>query len=45
MFQFKRDFEADFCSARDPDVARSLNPDLQDFHTWLARNKDKIPIE
>ena len=45
MFQFKRDFEADFCSARDPDVARSLNPDLQDFHTWLARNKDRIPIE
>jgi uncharacterized protein YbjT (DUF2867 family) len=44
MFQFKRDFEADFCGARDPVVARSLNPELQDFHTWLGRNKDRIHI-
>jgi uncharacterized protein YbjT (DUF2867 family) len=45
MFQFKRDFEADFCGARDPAVARSLNPALQDFRTWLDRNKGRIPIE
>jgi uncharacterized protein YbjT (DUF2867 family) len=43
MFQFYRDFEADFCRARDPAVARSLNPALQTFATWLARNKDRIP--
>lgn len=45
MFQFKRDFEQVFCGARDPAVARSLNPSLQTFDTWLARNKSRIPIE
>lgn len=44
MFQFKQEFESDFCGARDPAVARSLNPELQDFRTWLARNKGRIPI-
>jgi len=43
MFQFYRDFEADFCRERDPAVARSLNPALQTFAAWLARNKDRIP--
>ena len=38
MFQFKRDFEKDFCGARNPDVARSLNPKLQTFDQWLERN-------
>ena len=45
MFQFKHDFESDFCGARDPAVARALNPRLQDFRTWLERNKQLIPIE
>jgi uncharacterized protein YbjT (DUF2867 family) len=45
MFQFKRDFEADFCGARDPGLARALNPGLQDFRTWLDRNKARIPIQ
>ena len=31
MFQFKRDFERDFCGARDPALARALNPALQTF--------------
>ena len=44
MFQFKADFESDFCAARDPAVARRLNPRLQDFRTWLERNKERIPI-
>jgi uncharacterized protein YbjT (DUF2867 family) len=44
MFQFKRDFEEYFCGARDPAFARSLNPSLQDFKTWLARNKNAIPL-
>jgi uncharacterized protein YbjT (DUF2867 family) len=44
MFQFKRDFDAYFCGARDPEVARSLNPELQSFGAWLARNKDLIPL-
>jgi len=45
MFQFKRDFEADFCGARDPEVARALNPSLQSFDGWLARNASRIPLE
>jgi uncharacterized protein YbjT (DUF2867 family) len=45
MFQFKRDFEADFAGARDLNVARSINPSLQSFDQWLDRNKVKIPIE
>jgi uncharacterized protein YbjT (DUF2867 family) len=44
MFQFKRDFEEVFCGARKPEVARSLNPDLQTFDVWLARNKSRIPL-
>jgi hypothetical protein len=44
MFQFKQEFETDFCGARDPAFARTLNPALQDFRTWLDRNKQRIPI-
>ena len=45
MFQFKRDFEAAYVGGRDIGLAKRLNPDLQDFETWLRRNKDRIPIE
>lgn len=44
MFQFKHDFERDFRGARDPAVARALNPALQTFDQWLARNAARIPI-
>jgi uncharacterized protein YbjT (DUF2867 family) len=45
MFQFKRDFEADFCGARNLDISRTLNPSLQTFDEWLAANKNRIPLE
>jgi uncharacterized protein YbjT (DUF2867 family) len=45
MFQFKRDFNEAFCKPRDPKIARSINPELQNFDTWLAANKSKIPLE
>jgi uncharacterized protein YbjT (DUF2867 family) len=45
MFQFKRDFNEDFCGARDIEQTRALNPSLQSFEQWLARNKERIPIE
>ncbi len=45
MFQFKRDFNDYYCGARDPEFARSLNPELQNFETWLAKNKNLIPLE
>mgnify|MGYP001193090737 CR=1 FL=1 len=45
MFQFKRDFEADFCGARDLRASRSLNPALQTFRDWLDRNASRIPLD
>lgn len=45
MFQFKRDFEQAFCGVRDLDRARTLNPSLENFDRWLARNKGRIPLE
>jgi uncharacterized protein YbjT (DUF2867 family) len=45
MFQFKRDFAEYFCGARTPAFARSLNPTLQDFKTWLAKHKSAIPFD
>jgi uncharacterized protein YbjT (DUF2867 family) len=44
MFQFKRDFEKDFRAARDVDASRALNPSLQSFDDWLARNAKRIPL-
>ena len=44
MFQFKRDFQEVFCGPRNPSVARALNPSLQNFDTWLAQNKSRIPL-
>jgi uncharacterized protein YbjT (DUF2867 family) len=45
MFQFKRDFEEYYCGARSIAFSRSLNPSLQTFDQWLARNKSRIPLE
>ena len=44
MFQFNRDFADDFRRARDLGFTRSLNPELQTYEQWLARNKDRIPL-
>ena len=44
MFQYKRDFEKEFCGARDLAFSRSLNPELQTFAKWLSVNKSRIPI-
>lgn len=45
MFQFKRDFNDDFCAARNLAVSRALNPELQTFDQWLSQNKSRIPLE
>lgn len=45
MFQYKHDFETQFCGARDVAFSRSLNPALQTFSAWLAAHKDRIPIQ
>ena len=44
MFQFKHDFNAEFCAARSVELSRSLNPQLQDFATWAAAHAAEIPI-
>lgn len=43
MFQYKRDFEAEFCAPRDIALSRTLNPKLQNFTEWAKANKDRIP--
>jgi uncharacterized protein YbjT (DUF2867 family) len=44
MFQFCCDFGPEFMAIRSVDGARALNPELQSFETWVARNKDRIPL-
>ena len=45
MFQFFRDFEKEFSAARSIEFSRSLNPELQNFRTWLKENASRIPVE
>jgi len=45
MFQFYRDFEKEFCGARDLNAVRALNPSLQTFEQWLKQNAGRIPLE
>ena len=45
MFQFWQEFESDYCGARDPNVAKKLNPSIKTLNNWLAENKTRIPIE
>jgi uncharacterized protein YbjT (DUF2867 family) len=42
MFQVYRDFEKQFLAVRSADTARQLNPQLQTFDQWLAKNKSRI---
>jgi uncharacterized protein YbjT (DUF2867 family) len=45
MFQIKRDFEAEYCGARDVATTRTLVPSLQTFEQWLAKHASSIPIK
>jgi uncharacterized protein YbjT (DUF2867 family) len=45
MFQYFRDFEAEFCGARSIEFSRSLNPALQTFQAWLRENASRLPID
>ena len=44
MFQYKADFEAEYCGARSLVESRALNPELLTFSAWLAKYKSKIPL-
>lgn len=45
MFQFKHDFNRDFCGPRDVAASRALNPPLMNFAGWLTRYAKLIPLE
>ena len=45
MFQFKRDFNADFNGVRKEALSMELNPQLQNFDQWLSKNKAQIPLD
>jgi uncharacterized protein YbjT (DUF2867 family) len=42
MFQFKAEFNAEYCGARSLEVSRRLNPELRTFDRWLAENASKL---
>jgi uncharacterized protein YbjT (DUF2867 family) len=44
MFQFKHDFEEQYCASRSIELARELNPKLMSFEQWLEKYADRIPI-
>lgn len=45
MYQFKSEFNEDFCAARNVDEARALYPALKSFREWLAENEARIPVD
>ncbi len=45
MFQFKHDFNEAYCGARDIELCKKLNPELQSFKQWLISNKDRVPLQ
>ena len=45
MYQFKAEFEKDYCNSRSVEFTKTLNPSLQTFSAWLEKNKNKIPLE
>ncbi|HTS82408.1 MAG TPA: NmrA/HSCARG family protein [Myxococcaceae bacterium] len=44
MFQYKHDFEREFCGARSVEETRALYPGLQTFRQWLGRHAKQIPL-
>ncbi len=45
MFQYKRDFNAEFRRPRDVEATRKLNPELQSYEQWLRTNSRRIPLD
>jgi uncharacterized protein YbjT (DUF2867 family) len=44
MFQYKRDFEKEYCAIRDVAMCRLLYPKLKTFDQWLTENAERIPL-
>ncbi|HEX9900082.1 MAG TPA: NmrA family NAD(P)-binding protein, partial [Candidatus Methylomirabilis sp.] len=45
MFQYKHDFNEEYCAARDVNASRALNPGLKDFDQWVQANQGQIKIQ
>ncbi|MHC4829707.1 MAG: NmrA/HSCARG family protein [Planctomycetota bacterium] len=45
MFQYKHDFNEQFCELRSPERSRELNSELQGFGAWLEQHAASIPLE
>ena len=44
MFQFQAILGDEFLRSRDPERARSLNPELLSFDAWLHANAARVPL-
>jgi len=44
MFQFYDEFASELNSIRDVKMSKELNPSLQSFDEWLAKNGKRIPL-
>jgi uncharacterized protein YbjT (DUF2867 family) len=44
MFQYKRDFNTEYCASRDLEFSRSLNPELQTFPRWLEQHRSRLSL-
>jgi len=44
MFQFKHDFQEDFCGVRSVANSKAMNPELQSFDQWLAKHKGQMDL-
>lgn len=44
MIQFKHDFNELYRAHRNLEESRALNPELQTFEQWLAKNHSRIPV-
>jgi uncharacterized protein YbjT (DUF2867 family) len=45
MFQFYSDASEYFTAARNLDLVRELNPELQTLDSWLTQHKSQIPLD
>jgi len=45
MFQYKKEFNDEYCGARNIDECKKLNPELLSFEKWLEAYKDQISLE
>ncbi|WP_275099014.1 NmrA/HSCARG family protein [Sedimenticola hydrogenitrophicus] len=45
MFQYQAILGEEFLTSRNPELSRSLNPELLSFDSWLAANGKHIPLE